>query len=71
MRDDSDKPATGGKGAIVIPASDIFERLKKQNAARAEARRYFEATRRIALQRRLVLRILNRDRDDSGRDRFR
>lgn len=55
-----------GRDCAVIPARDIFERLRKKNRARAEARRYLEAARRAALERQLVRRILNRDSDESG-----
>lgn len=64
----SGKSSNGNSGqdGSVIFCQDVFTRLRKQNAARAQARRYFETTRRTAIQRRLVLRVLNRDRETPG-----
>jgi hypothetical protein len=60
MKDDF---GSKGRDRTVIPARDMFARLRKQNQARAEARRYLETARRTALERQLVRRILNRERD--------
>lgn len=58
-----DNSGNNRRDRAVIPAQDVFARLRKQNQARAEARRFLEAARRTALERQLVRRVLNPDRD--------
>lgn len=60
----NDNSSNGEKGrdSGVILGLDVFRRLKKQNEARARARRYLENVRRRSLERQLVKRILNKDR---------
>lgn len=62
MADNNNGRRGDGQGGAVILGRDIFAKRLKQNQARAQARRYFEATRRAAIQRQLVLRLLNRER---------
>jgi hypothetical protein len=58
MAENDKKREERTQGSAVILGEAVFRRLSMQNAARAEARRYLEAARRTALQRRLVMRIL-------------
>jgi hypothetical protein len=53
----------------VIRAEALFSRLRRQHAARVEARRYLLAARKAAIQRRLLMHILNSGRNSSGPDR--
>ena len=47
--------------AVILGAA-VFRRLRKQHAARAQARRYFVTARKTALQRRLLMRMLKPER---------
>ena len=66
MMDISDKHEKNRRGPAVILGEVEFRRLRIQNEARAQARRYFETMRRTAIQREVVLRILNRDKEGPG-----
>jgi hypothetical protein len=61
MTDNSNEGKKGQDSGVIL-GLDVFRRLKKQNEARARARRYLENVRRRSLERQLVKRILNRDR---------
>jgi hypothetical protein len=49
------------KSAIIL-GRPVFEQLRKQLAAQTRARRLAAAAGKIAMQKRLVTRMLNRDR---------
>jgi len=57
----SDHYNNGEKTAVILDGA-VFAGLKKQHDARARARAYFRALRRAAVERRLVMDVLNRDR---------
>jgi hypothetical protein len=52
-----------GEQSAVILGRSVFERLRKQLAAKNRANRLATAAGKMAMQKRLVTRMLNRDRE--------
>ena len=62
----SSEHAESEQDQAVITGRSVFRSLRLQTEARAEARRYFRARRRAAIQRQLVMRMLNHRRNPPG-----
>lgn len=58
----NDTPDQTGQKSAVILGRPAFEQLRKRLAAETRTRRLARAAGKMALQRRLVTRMLNRDR---------
>ena len=61
MADDT-TDQSGQKSAVIL-GRPVFEQLRKQLAAETRARRLARAAGKMAMQKRLVTRMLNKDRE--------
>jgi len=64
MDNTSSKREEKGQGQGVIIPQSVIRRKRLQKEARAGARRYFRTCQRLALERHLVMRLLNRTTGD-------
>ncbi len=62
MADDSNTHDKTRQDPTVIPAAAEFEKARENAAAITHARRQAAKTRQINIQKRLVMRVLNKDR---------